>query len=315
MPLPIPASDDEVPALWRALGLPGLIDVHTHFMPPRLLAAVWSYFDAQGPLIGRPWPIAYRHNEEERVERLQSLGVRAFSALLYPHKPGMADALNAWAADFAARTPGCLRSATFFPEPEAASYVATALADGARIFKAHVQVGAYDPRDPLLDPVWGQLAEAGAPVVVHCGSAPVPNGATGPGPMNDVLARHPSLVLVIAHLGAPEYGEFLELAEAYPRVHLDTTMCFTRFHSEFAPFPEPLLPRLAGLGDRVLFGSDFPQIPYPYAEQIAALARLEFHEDWLRGVLWGNAARLFGFPAEAGETAGPERVSYGSLPD
>lgn len=299
MSLPVPLCDDEVPAFWQALGIPGLVDVHTHFMPPRLLSAVWSYFDAQGPLIGRPWPLAYRLDEDERLDRLRALGVRAFPALLYPHKPGMAAGLNAWAADFAARTPGCLSSATFFPEPDVAKYVAAALAGGARVFKAHVQVGNYDPRDPLLDAVWGQLTDAAVPVVVHCGSGPVPNRWTGPGPMAEVLARHPRLVLVVAHLGAPEYAEFLALAAAYPRTYLDTTMCFTSFHAEFAPFPESLLPRLHGLQDRVLFGSDFPQIPYPYAEQVAALAGLGFDDDWLRAVLWGNGAALFDLGSDA----------------
>ena len=94
-----------------------------------------------------------------------------------------------------------------------------------------MQVGAYDPRDELLTPVWGQLAEAGLPVVVHCGSGPAPGRFTGPGPFGEVLARHPRLTAIIAHLGAPEYGEFLDLADRYPGIHLDTTMAFTDFFS------------------------------------------------------------------------------------
>ena len=88
------------------VGLDSIIDVHTHFMPERLLAAVWAYFDAAGPLIGRPWPITYREDEQTRVSTLRAFGVAAFTALLYPHKPGMARSLNEWGADFAARTPG-----------------------------------------------------------------------------------------------------------------------------------------------------------------------------------------------------------------
>jgi len=290
----VPATDADVPAFCRALGLPGLVDVHTHFMPARLQEAVWAYFDAAGPLVGRRWPIAYRLPEEERVARLRALGVRAFTSLLYPHKPGMASALNAWAADFALRTPGCVRTATFFPEPAASAYVADALRGGTRVAKAHLQVGGYDPRDRMLDPVWGQLADAGVPVVLHCGSAPVPGRATGPGPVADVLARHPRLVLVIAHLGAPEYAEFLDLAEAYAGVHLDTTLVFTRFFSEVAPFPTRLVPRLDELADKVLLGSDFPNIPHPYAHQLEVLAELGLGEDWLRAVLWDNGARLLG---------------------
>ena len=68
-----------------------------------------------------------------------------------------------------------------------------------------------------------------------------------------LLARHPRLRLVVAHLGMPEYAEFLTLAERYPGVLLDTTMAFTPFIDEAgAPFPAGELPRLRDLGDRVL---------------------------------------------------------------
>ena len=159
---------------------------------------------------------------------LRGFGVRAFTSMLYPHKPGMARSLNDWAADFAERTPDCLHTATFFAESSAPADVRHALDQGARVFKCHLQVGGFDPNDPLLDDAWGQLAEAGVPVVTHCGSGPVPGRHTGPGPIAELLARHPALRLVVAHLGMPEYTEFLDLAERYAGVLLDTTMAFTR---------------------------------------------------------------------------------------
>jgi len=61
------AGDDDVPALWQALGLPGLVDLHVHFMPENVLDKVWAYFDAAGPLTGRPWPIEYRTDEADRL--------------------------------------------------------------------------------------------------------------------------------------------------------------------------------------------------------------------------------------------------------
>ncbi|MFF8190481.1 amidohydrolase family protein [Streptomyces bobili] len=278
----------------RRIGVPGLIDVHTHFMPERVLRKVWEYFDAVGPMTGIGWGITYRHEEDERIALLRQFGVRAFTAMLYPHKAGMAAWLNGWAADFAARTPDCLHTATLFPEEGVAEYVRAAVEAGARVFKSHVQVGAYDPTHELLDPVWGMLAEAGVPVVMHCGSGPARGKHTGPEPVGRLLARHPRLPLVVAHMGMPEYTDFLDLAERYAEVRLDTTMAFTDFSERLSPFPAREFGRLADLGDRILLGSDFPNIPYPYLHQLDALERLGLGDEWLRGVCYENGARLFG---------------------
>ncbi|MET9671521.1 amidohydrolase family protein [Streptomyces sp. NPDC006482] len=286
-------SESDIPALVERLGIPGLVDVHTHFMPQNVLDKVWAYFDSAGPLTGLEWPITYREEEDRRLAILRGFGAVAFTAMLYPHKPGMAAWLNAWAADFAARTPDCLHTATFFPEPGVDTYVREALDAGARVFKVHLQVGAFDPADPLLDTAWGTLADSGTPVVVHCGSGPTPGKFTGPGPMERLLARHPRLRVIVAHMGMPEYSDFLSMAERYEGVHLDTTMAFTDFSERLAPFPTAEYGRLAELGDRILLGSDFPNIPYPYAHQLHALERLGLGDAWLRRVLYENGAAMF----------------------
>jgi uncharacterized protein len=286
--------DAHVPAWWERLGLPGLIDIHTHFMPAPVMDAVWRYFDNAETHYGLPWPVQYRGTEDERVEQLRALGVRRFTSLVYPHKPGMAVGLNAWAADFAARTPDCIQTATFYPEPSAPSYVRAALDGGARIFKVHVQVGDYDPRDPVLREVWGMLAEAGTPVVTHCGSGPLPGHHTGPGPFGEVLAAHPNLTAVIAHAGAPEFDEHADLVERYPNVFLDTTMVGTDFMKSLSPARVEVVRRWGVLQDRVVLGTDFPNIPYAFAHQLEALERFELGDDWLRDVCWNNAAQLLG---------------------
>jgi predicted TIM-barrel fold metal-dependent hydrolase len=289
-----PASQPSACAIWKSLGLPGIIDVHTHFMPKRVLEKVWAYFDRAGPLIGRPWPVAYRTDEAERVETLRRFGVRTFTSLVYAHKPGMAAWLNEWAGQFAASTPECLATATFYPEPDAARYVDAALRAGTRIFKAHLQVGDYDPNDPQLDDVWAMIDDANVPVVIHCGSGPRPGRFTGPAPILALLQRRPRLPLVIAHMGMPEYHEFMDIAERFDNVRLDTTMVFTPFTDEAMPFPRQELGRLRGLGDKILFGSDFPNIPYSYADALRSLTELaDMDENWLRGVLYHNAVQLF----------------------
>ena len=44
--------------------------------------------------------------------------------------------------------------------------MAEAVGAGARLFKAHLQAGGYDPRDPLLDPVLGMLAAPPARILL-----------------------------------------------------------------------------------------------------------------------------------------------------
>ncbi|AYF79128.1 amidohydrolase [Nocardia yunnanensis] len=262
-------------------------------MPEQVLRKVWGYFDAAGPLIGhREWPITYRDEEEVRLKTLRGFGVRAFTSMVYPHKPEMAAWLNDWSADFAARTPDCLHTSTFYPEPTAPAYVRAAIEGGTRIFKLHIQVGDYHPADPRLDEVWGMVQDAGIPVVMHCGSGPAAGRFTGPGPMIELLRRFPRLRPIIAHMGTPEYSEFLDLAESYNGVLLDTTMNFTDFF-DADDFPRAELPRVRDLGDRILFGSDFPNIPYPYGHALFALERLELGDDWLRAVCHDNAASVF----------------------
>jgi predicted TIM-barrel fold metal-dependent hydrolase len=209
----------------------------------------------------------------------------------------MGEWLTDWALDFGARVDGAVPTATLYPEPGVEAYVARALAAGARCFKAHVQVGDYDPRS--LDGAWGLLAEARVPVVVHCGHGPVPGAHTGLDVFEDVLRRHPSLVAVLAHAGMPDYLGALDLVARYPGVHVDTTMVGVPFTQARAALPADWAARLVDVADRVVLGSDFPNIPYDYSEQLDAIrgwaaADDRLGEPFLRAVLHDNGARLLG---------------------
>lgn len=289
-------NDSDLPGFLEGLGVPGIVDVHVHFMPRSVMDKVWKYFERGGDLLGQPWPITYKTDEEDRIAMLRAMGVRRFGCLSYAHRPGMARWLSEWSLAFAARTPGAIPSATFFPEPDVEMYVAESIEAGAELFKIHLQVGGFDSRDPLLRPVWGQLAEADVPVVVHAGSGPMAGRFTGAGPFGEVMAQHSQLPAVVAHMGVAEERDFIPMAARYQRMRLDTTMVGTDFMENLHRFDPGLLPLVQelGLAGKVLFGSDFPNIPYPYAEQVEALQRWDLGDDWLRAVLWDNGAELFG---------------------
>jgi hypothetical protein len=291
-----PADDGDVARWTSSLGLPGLVDLHVHFLPKPVMDKVWAYFDRASTHYGAEWPVHYRTDEQDRIATLKTLGVTRFAPLVYPHKPGMAQWLTEWALEFASRVPDAVPTGTFYPEPGAGSAVDSALRAGAKVFKAHVQVGAYDPRDSQLTPVWGALADAGVPVVVHCGHGPLPGDFTGLRVFEEVLARHPRLTAVLAHSAMPEFGAAFDLLAKYPRVHLDTTMVGVPFVEAMSPLPPDWTARLADVADRVVLGTDFPNIPYSYATQLQAIAGWaaddRLGEPFLRAVLHDTPLRL-----------------------
>jgi hypothetical protein len=48
-------NDEEIPGFLAALGIPGIVDAHVHFLPDNLQQAVWRWFDRLSP----PWPVTY----------------------------------------------------------------------------------------------------------------------------------------------------------------------------------------------------------------------------------------------------------------
>jgi uncharacterized protein len=277
----------------------GLVDLHVHFMPDSVLQKVWAYFDRAREHYGTDWPVHYRLSEADRLATLTDLGVTAFAPLVYAHRPGMAQWLTEWAVEFGRRTPGAVPTATIWPEPSVARYLSAALEAGARAAKVHVQVGRFDPRDPLLSPAWGLLADAGVPVIVHCGDGPIRGRFTGLDVFEQVLDAHPRLVAVLAHAGMPDFHGALRLLHRHPLVHLDTTMVGTAFSQRMAPLPPDWAARLVDVADRVALGTDFPNIPYEYGEQLAAIeswaaADDRLGEPFLQAVLHDTPARLLG---------------------
>lgn len=286
-----PREDADVAGFVRGLGLPGLVDVHVHFLPGRLQEAVWRYFDR---LDDPPWPVAYRDGEQARLATLRDLGVVAHTALAYAHKPGMLGWLNGHTLDLAEREPQVIPTFTMHPEDGVDDAVAGAIARGGALAKVHLQVGRFHATDPRLDPAWERLAHHRIPVVVHASAVYGVDGGgeyCGADAIRALLERHPDVRVIVAHLGAPDVGDFLRLAEQVPALRLDTAMVPTD-PPYFAALTPDLRQRAASHWRQLVFGSDFPTIPHRYAAQVRGLARLELDASQLRGVLHDHAVAL-----------------------
>ena len=271
-----------------ALGITRLLDAHSHWFPESVERKIWRYFDAHY------WHVAYREPQHVRREWMHRNGAERYTVLTYAHRAGMAEWLNEWVAGFAQQAPEAIPCGTFYPEPEAGRVVLRCIEEyGFRGFKLHLQVSAFDLNDTRLESAFEQVAHAGLPVVMHIGNAPEKSAYTSPRVLRQLLRRHPRLKVVVAHMGAGEFEEYLDIAERHDTVYLDTTMVFVGFDA-CGQFPGASLGRLQKLAGRVLFGSDFPTIPYAFSHAVQGILALPFSEAEKKGILGENAARLFG---------------------
>ncbi len=282
-------GDEEGPRLPK--GLPPVVDAHVHLFPDRVFEAVWRWFDEYG------WPIRYKLRTPEVVSFLLSRGVSRVVALHYAHRPGMARSLNAYVAEIARAEPRVLGLATVLPGEEGATQILEeAFALGLRGVKLHCHVQSFSPDAPQLHEVYAACAKAGRPLVMHAGREPAspqypcdPYTLCGAERVERVLKDHPTLKLCIPHLGADEFDAYARLLERHDNLWLDTTMAVAGY------FPVPL-PRqaLQVRPERVLYGTDFPNIPYAWDRELKTLVSLKLGDEALAGVLGQNALRLYG---------------------
>ncbi|AOP33584.1 metal-dependent hydrolase [Leptospira tipperaryensis] len=291
-----PLRDEESPShlpLLKKYELPFIIDIHTHFFPEYVMKRIWKWFD------GVNWEIAYRESETQRLESLAKNQVRFFTTLNYAHKERMAEGLNRWVFENHSNTRGAILFGTFFPEEGCLEYVKRAVEDyGFRGFKLHCEVGRLDLTRSELSDTFSYLEKKKIPLVIHSGDAPLPGPYTNIRYFRSFIQRYPELKVVVAHMGASEVWEYVELMSIYPELRLDTTMVFVDFLAT-GEQTDPYLAILEKFPDRVHFGSDFPSIPYALSHPISNLLNSSLSDEVKRKVFLKNSANLFGLEIES----------------
>jgi predicted TIM-barrel fold metal-dependent hydrolase len=268
------------------------IDAHTHLHPTRLFAAIRRWFDEHSD-----WRLRGPTEPDEVVGHLRAHGVVRFACFSYAHRPGMARDLNRWTRDTAARYPDAIPLGTVHPgDDDPSGLIDEACgAWGLAGIKLHTQVQRFHADDPRMLPVYARLVALDRVLVIHVGTGPHTNEFTGLGAFARVLERFPGLRASICHMGAFEIRLALEMLDRFPALHLDTTMAMTRATTRFTGI-DPVVVHDADLvrhADRILFGSDFPNLPYPYEEERADLWRRDLPLDVFRRIFHDNARRFF----------------------
>jgi uncharacterized protein len=268
------------------------IDAHVHLHPPRLARAIERWFADHGWASGHPFePAAV-------ADTLEARGVHRFCFFSYAHKPGMASELNRWLGAQALRTPQAIALGTLHPDDPDLDEVALEATGqlGLRGFKFHHSVQRFHVDDERLFPVYERAEAAGHVFVLHVGTMPYRDAFTGVERFAGLMARFPRLRVCVAHMGAFQSAEFLALLSRYPHLYVDTTMAMTPLATAYVG-ADPAAVSDADLRkwqDRVLFGSDFPLVPYDYDEERRWAWERGLDESVRRKIFHDNALRFFG---------------------
>ncbi len=107
------------------------------------------------------------------------------------------------------------------------------------------------------------------------------------------------LRFVVAHFGVPDWAGYAVRMARNPNLFLDTTMAFTPGSPLFANAGRALV---ESIGDSIVLGTDYPNVPYAYGTDLCGLEALAIRPETLRKIARENARRLS--PVLAGEPAG-----------
>ncbi|MHB8780578.1 MAG: amidohydrolase family protein [Candidatus Geothermincolia bacterium] len=278
-----------------------VIDAHTHILPPLTPARtagepVFEAFLASG---------ARGAGASELLAAMDGSGVsRAVTAAFPWRRQDLCRESNEYLLDCVSRHPHRLTGlATVNPaEPGATEEAARCVAAGlAGVGELHPELQGFELDSSGMSELCAALEELGAILMLHVNE---PVGHFYPGKESIGLAevyrlalRFPKLRIILPHWGG---GLFLyelmpEVAEAMRNVYYDSAASPFLYTAGIHATAES-----CGVGHKLLFGTDFPLLPYRRCLENAAAGGLS--EQARAAFMAGNAARLMGpgFPDRTG---------------
>jgi len=153
------------------------------------------------------------------------------------------------------------------------------------------------PNDPRLDPYFALAEEFNVPVLIHTEGIgpPLPtfrSAAGSPILLEAVMVRHPKLRIFVENTGYPYLDEMIAMMYQYPQLYGDlSTITWIIPPSAFYDYLQRLIQ--AGLGKRLMFGSDQMRWPEMIGKGIEAIEEADFlTEEQKRDILYNNAVRF-----------------------
>jgi uncharacterized protein len=159
------------------------------------------------------------------------------------------------------------------------------------------QLSGVPPNDPSLEPYFKLAEELDLPVLIHTlGIGPyMPrfrSAAGSPLLLEDVLVKHPKLRLFVENAGYPYRDEMIAMMYQYPQLYADvSTITWVIPRTAFYDYLHALV--RAGLGKRLMFGSDQMVWPEKIGEAVDAIEQAPFLTDeQKRDIFYNNASHF-----------------------
>ena len=263
-----------------------IIDHHVHLFPDRMFDAVWKKFVSD-----YGWEVTYQLYYPECVKFLRERKVEYILFSNYAHRKGIARGLNEWNLRVLEEDPGLFCYGAFHPDDDDALEYTRAFLEHPRAIgiKLQLLVQRFFPHNSRLFPLYELLMDRNKRLLFHAGTGPVGNEFVGYAHFRKLMKRYPGLPATVAHMGALEYREFIDLLDECPRLMLDTAFAFLPGNPLCYDLgPEPLERHR----HRIVYGSDFPNLIFDRDLEINHLLSMELSPDLYRRVFRENGIAM-----------------------
>ncbi|MFQ5851144.1 MAG: amidohydrolase family protein, partial [Candidatus Binatia bacterium] len=277
-----------------------IIDLHCYPNTEPWITAQGPYVEALARYWNRAWT---PKTEEEVIEDFKNAGVEAvLVAFDIETAAGTPPCSNEYVAKMRNDNPGVILQAWAAVDPlkgEAATREARkAIGElGMLGFHFHPIMGHFSVDDRQFYPLWETINELRVPVMIDVGTTGMGAGMPGglgaiirhahPSAIDQLAADFPNLSIVAAHPGWPWTEEMIAVALHKGNVSWELSGWAPKYFS-------PALQRdIRGrLQDKIMFGSDYPSIPYE--RLFREWRELSYSDDLLEKIFHGNAERILG---------------------
>src|ERR1700730_11353493 len=286
-----------------------IIDVHCYPNTKEWIVCQQPYVDALAAYWKRPWT---PKTEQEVVKDFTDAGVEAvLVALDLETTVGTPPCSNDFVSSMQRRHPQRIIQSWAAVDPhkgeKALDEAKRAIQElGMLGFPFHPIMGNFAVNDRRLYPLFEVINELKVPVTIDVGTTGMGAGMPGgmgakirhahPSAIDELAADFPHLTIIAAHIGWPWVEEMTAVALHKGNVFWEV--------SGYAPqyFPPYLVRDIRSrLKEKILFGSDYPSIPYP--RLLREWDEFGYSDDVKERVFYRNAERVLGLGNSAASPA------------